>query len=75
MMISKIRCQKEKINTQAKVSDQGLWLRGLFQKLRVPEALAVEVTVPARDLSRFAPWGVRVSSVSWWLSAWVGLRV
>lgn len=54
-MISKIRCQKEKINTQAKVSDQGLSLRGLFQKLRVPEAPAVEVTLPARDLSRFAP--------------------
>ena len=74
MMISKIRCQKEKINTQTKVSDQGLSLRGLFHKLRVSEALAVEVTLPTRDLSRFAPWGVRVNSVSWWLSAWWALE-
>lgn len=39
MMINKIRCQKEKINTQVKVSDQGQLLRVLFHKLRIEEAL------------------------------------
>lgn len=38
-MISKIRCQKEEINTQVKVSDQGQLLRVLFHKLRIEEAL------------------------------------
>lgn len=38
MMISKIRCQKEKINTQVKVSDQGQLLRVLFHKLRIEES-------------------------------------
>ena len=31
-MTSKIRCQKEKINTQAKVSDQGLSLGGVVSQ-------------------------------------------
>lgn len=48
MTISKIRCQKEKINTQVKVSDQGQHLRVLFHKLRIEEApLRVEVSLTA----------------------------
>lgn len=52
--MSKIMCQKEKPNTQAKVSDQGLSLGGVLHRLRTSEALTVEVRLPARDLGRFA---------------------
>lgn len=38
-MISKIRCQKEKINTQVKVSDQGQLLGVVFHKLGIWEVL------------------------------------
>lgn len=42
-MINKSRCQKEKINTQVKVTGQGQLLGVMLQKLRLYEALTAEV--------------------------------
>lgn len=58
MMISKIRCQKEKINTQIKVSGQGQLLGVILQKLRLYEALTAEVTCQpgvCTDMLRMKP--------------------